>query len=63
MKSGQVWLLVVCISIGAVLSAARSNAEKEVFLSEPLRETCKLEHCITLKPLANQRLLERYQKR
>lgn len=59
MKSGQVWLLVACISIGAVFGAARGNAEKEAFLSKPVRETCKVERCITSKSVMNQRLLER----
>lgn len=59
MKSGQVWLLVTCIGVGAVFGAARSNAEKEAFLNKPVREACKGERCITSKPVANQRLLER----
>jgi hypothetical protein len=59
MKSGQFWLLVSCIGIGAVFGAARGNTEKEAFLSQPLREACKLERCITSKPVASQRLLER----
>ena len=59
MNNGQVWLLVACIGIGAMFGAARGNAEKEAFLSKPLRETCKVERCITSKPLVNKRLLER----
>jgi hypothetical protein len=62
MKRAQVWLLLSTIGVGAVFGLARGQVEKEAFLNQPVRDTCKLEHCVEgakVVPLRQQGTLEK----